>query len=78
MCVCMCVRAIRRPRAHHNSMRALRHAIIQAVMVVNVLHVHVNSKYDLLHGPRMYSKLISETEQLRRDLVNTDKRLEKQ
>ena len=36
----------------------------------------VNSKYgspNLLRGPRMYSKLVSETEQLIRDLDNTDK-----
>ena len=55
-------------------MRTLHHAIMQAVKVVNVLHVL--TKYgssNLLHGPRMYSKLVCETEQPRRDLDNTDK-----
>ena len=58
-----------------NSMRALRHAN-NAGGKGRQRTARVNSKYgspNLLYGPRMYSKLISESEQPRRDLDNTDK-----
>ena len=78
MWICICVyrdKSSTCSSCKRNSMHAhaLRHGHNNASGKGHQRMPHVNCSPHLLHGLGMYSKLISETEQVRRDLGNTNK-----